>query len=398
MTRCRVSRTGTTAPTPRAMLIAAMSMLLLFGAIAMPYRGVANDTRAGNDISIRSTERIQESIYILAGSVEFDGTAERDLNVIAGDATIDGTVRGTLHLAAGTSELGGTVEGSVYIASGRTRITGTVEGDVVMASGELELTSSGRIGGGLFVLSGQIDLRGTVEGDISGTVGRTTLGGITNGEVDLSTGEFSIINTARVNGEVTYTGRNNPNIDGSAVVTQGVTHEELDPWGGGDHPLGRASGNLLRSLWGLLAGVLLVLVAPRLADHLGANGRRTVRALVFGLIGVIAVPIAVLLLMVSVVGLSAGLVALATFLMLLYLSQVIVGLTIGRSILPKSWNDGSRGFHLLAMTLGVIVLSVTRFIPLPYLHGVISILVTLWGVGAALMLFWNRSTDPTTSF
>jgi hypothetical protein len=267
-----------------------------------------------------------------------------------------------------------------------------------MASGELELTSSGRIGGGLIVLGGQINLRGTVEGDISGTVGRTTLGGITNGEVDLSTGEFSIINTARVNGEVTYTGRNDPNIDGSAVVAQGVTHEKLDPWGGGDHPLGRASGNLLRSLWGLLAGVLLVLVAPRLADHLGANGRRTVRALVFGLIGVIAVPIAVLLLMVSVVGLSAGLVALATFLMLLYLSQVIVGMTIGRSILPRSWNDGSRGFHLLAMTLGVILLSATRFFPLPYLHGVISILVTLWGVGAALMLFWNRSTDPTTSF
>ena len=171
MTRCRVSRTGTSAPTPRAMLIAALSMLMLFGAIAMPYRSVANDTRTGNDVSIDSTERIQDSIYILAGSVEFDGTAERDLNIIAGDATIDGNVLGTLHLAAGTSELGGTVQGSVYIASGRTRITGTVEGDVVMASGELELTSSGRIGGGLIVLGGQIDLRGTVEGDISGTVG-----------------------------------------------------------------------------------------------------------------------------------------------------------------------------------------------------------------------------------
>ena len=200
-----------------------------------------------------------------------------------------------------------------------------------------------------------------------------------------------------MNGKVTYTGRNEPNIDGSAVVAQGVTHEELDPWGGGDNPLGRASGNLLRSLWGLLAGVLMVLVAPRLADHLGANGRRTVRALVIGLVGVIAVPIAVLVLMVSVVGLSAGLVARRHSSCSWYLSQVIVGLTIGRSILPSSWNDGSRGFHLLAMTLGVILLSATRFIPLPYLHGVISILVTLWGVGAALMLFWNRSTDATVS-
>jgi hypothetical protein len=143
---------------------------------------------------------------------------------------------------------------------------------------------------------------------------------------------------------------------------------------------------MLRTLWMLVAGALLVVLAPRLANQLGTNGKRIIPALPLGLLALIALPIVSIVLMVTVIGFPAGLVMLTLFLIGLYLTQAVVGITLGRFILPKSWNDGSRGFHLLAMTLGVIIIAAFRFVPLPWVWGGVSLIVTIWGIGAVLML------------
>ena len=90
--------------------------------------------------------------------------------------------------------------------------------------------------------------------------------------------------------------------------------------------------------------------------------------------------------MATVIGIPAGPDRAVLYFLALYLTQVFVGMAIGRFILPNGWNDGSRGFHLLAMTIGVILLGALRFIPLPYVHGLVTLVVTIWGMGAVAML------------
>jgi hypothetical protein len=77
----------------------------------------------------------------------------------------------------------------------------------------------------------------------------------------------------------------------------------------------------------------------------------------------------------------------------LYLSQVFAGLAIGRYLMPRSWRDGSRGYLLLAMTLGVIIIAAIRMAPVPFLGPVVTAIVTFWGFGAAVMLV----TDLTST-
>jgi hypothetical protein len=38
------------------------------------------------------------------------------------------------------------------------------------------------------------------------------------------------------------------------------------------------------------------------------------------------------------------------------------------------------------MTLGVILIGALRFIPVPYVHLALTLIVTIWGIGAASML------------
>jgi hypothetical protein len=96
--------------------------------------------------------------------------------------------------------------------------------------------------------------------------------------------------------------------------------------------------------------------------------------------------VAIVLLLATVIGIPAGLIVLGVYLVALYLTQVIVGMAIGRYILPNGWNDGSRGFHLLAMAIGVILIGGLRFVPLPYVHGLLMLAITVWGLGAVAML------------
>jgi hypothetical protein len=89
---------------------------------------------------------------------------------------------------------------------------------------------------------------------------------------------------------------------------------------------------------------------------------------------------------VTVIGFPAGLLLLTLYGMAIYLTHAIAGMALGRFMLPRAWNDGSRGFLLLAMTLGVLAIAVFRFLPLPWVWAVISTVVTVWGLGAAVMV------------
>jgi cytoskeletal protein CcmA (bactofilin family) len=367
--------------------LVATGMILAFATISVPAFGVAGDVRSSSEIVIGEDETIADDVYLAGGTVEFLGVADGDVSVAAGQTTLDGMIAGSVQLASGQTEISGVIEGSLRILSGRVEISGTVEGDVVMAGGQLELASGGQIGGNLIVAGGDIDLRGDVGGDVTGYSLNTTFGGAIGGSSDINTSGLEITDTARITGPVSYTSRRGADVSAGAQLAQGIERQELNPWGGGgEDPISRASGSLLRIMWALVVGALIVIAAPRLADQLGSNGKRLARSLLFGLATLVAAPIVAIVLMVTIIGIPGGIIVIAMFLLALYLSQVFAGLAIGQFILPNRWNDGSRGFHLLAMTLGVILIGGLRFIPVPYVHLALTLVVTIWGIGAASTL------------
>lgn len=373
-------------PSSRAMAWTALLLIGMLAFVALPGWILAAETRSGSDVTIASTETITEDLYLAGGTVDFQGRAERDVSIATGQATIGGTIGGSLNLASGRAEITGPISGSLRILSGTVTLSGNVGGDVVMFGGQLTVTSSARINGNIVMSGGQLDMRGQVTGDIGGAVGSSTIGGTVGGSVDLNTGNLDITNTARITGPVTVTGKQDANVASGAQVTGGVTHNTVSPWGGTESPIQAISGGLLRTLWMLVTGGLIVLVAPRLAQWLGRNGQRVIPALPLGLLAAIALPIIAIVLMATVIGFPAGMIVLFMFGIALYITQAVAGMAIGRFILPSSWNDSSRGYLLLAMTLGVIIIALFRFLPLPWVWAVVSTIVTLWGLGAIVML------------
>ncbi len=74
----------------------------------------------------------------------------------------------------------------------------------------------------------------------------------------------------------------------------------------------------------------------------------------------------------------------------LYRCSSRLGLAIGRFILPKRWHDGSRGYYLLAMTLGVLFVGIVKMIPVPWVAGIVGLIVTIWGAGRSAHAVFQR--------
>jgi hypothetical protein len=92
-----------------------------------------------------------------------------------------------------------------------------------------------------------------------------------------------------------------------------------------------------------------------------------VASLLWGVGVFIVTPVAVLFLLLTIIGLPAAIFLALAFGALLYLSQVFVGMAIGRALMPESWRSRPNRWRLwVAMLLGVTFIVVIRLLPIPF--------------------------------
>jgi len=371
-------------PRGSRMGLVAIGIILILSTLVLPFVASAGITRTGATVDVGQVERITGDFNAVAGDITLAGTITGDANVAGRKIDVPGTVEGSLNVFGGSVTIIGNVRHSARIVAGQVDVTGNIAGDLIVAGGRVTIPSQARIAGDLIVTGGTVDFRGTVAGRMIVRVSNVTIGGTVTGDADVSASSIDVLAPAKIGGDLTYDSASTADVAPNAVVTGTTTQNKPLAFGG-------ASRNIfnpwLRVVWALLAGVVVIALAPRLMSAVGKSGRRILPAFGIGIVSLIIVPILAFLLMITVIGLPVGLIFLAAFLIALYLSQVIVGTMLGRLILSGRWDDGSRGFNLLCMTVGVIIISALRFIPLPYVSGGVSIIVSIWGLGTATMLF-----------
>lgn len=340
-------------------------------------------------------------------------TLDDDLYLAGDQAVIAGTINGDALVASRNLDLSGTVERSLAVAANEVVISGNVGHAVRAAVNELRITEQATIGGDLvafastiviepgvvitgdLIAAGNVEMRGEVGGDLRVTGDTVVIDGPVGGDVRPTSDTIELGPNARVAGDFQYTSDTEADVDAQAQIAGAVEREEpgsrsLDDAAGVG---GGAIGELFRLLAALVAGLVVILVMPRATVAVAESvRRRTGPSLLLGLILLFAIPVMTIILMVTVIGIPIGLITLATYLILLYLSQVFVGTAIGRWILPNSWGDGGRGFNLLAMALGVILLGAVRLIPIPAVDILIAAATAILGLGAVFVGLRRRPT------
>ena len=370
-----------------AILIA--MILMIFTSVSV----LAFDARAGDTITVASGDVVDDDLYVGAGTVTIDGTINGDLWAAGSKIIVNGIVTGSVMAVGQTIDISGDVGHAVRVAGTTISIRGNVDGDLMVAGGDVNIASTAEVKGDVPLGAGNVRIDGLIEGDIKGGGGEVTISNGVEGDVELKVESLTILSTADIGGDLSYTSEDKADIRSGAQIGGVTTHklpsvkeEPSIPF-----PLTLFSGivKIIGFLMALITGLVIILIAPRrLTSIAEAIRSRPGPSAGWGAIILFLTPIAAIIVCLTIVGIPVGLIALALWGIAIYLAQIPVGLLIGRLILGRFRAVEGKAIMVGALALGLLILKLLGLIP--YAGFFIGLAIAIFGLGAGVALIRMR--------
>ena len=309
-------------------------------------------------------------------------------------------INDSIHLG-GNVDVTETIEGPLTVAAGNVRVTAPVRGNVRIAGGKVEFTKDASVSGNMALAGGTVVIEGPVTGTVRAVGGNVTLNGAVGGNAKIAAGTLTLGPDARIAGTLDFTG-GQMRQDDAAQVVGGVTHHERSShrWHR-DEP--RTAGERFLRGWLWTAG--LIVLAALLAAALPGPSQRMATELrerpwltpLLGLVALSTIPVAAVLVMITIIGIPIGLLALVAYGVLLLLGYVWLAVAVGGLLLDRikpevaaqtAWRVGAA--MLAMLSLGLLA-------RMPFVGGLIGFVALVIGVGmvvGALLRRTTRSAPP----
>ena len=142
---------------------------------------------------------------------------------------------------------------------------------------------------------------------------------------------------------------------------------------------------LIVLLWLLGIGFVALAITPRGVAHVAERIRRQFGiSLLTGFILLVVVPVAAILVALTIVGIPLSIVVGLLYLATLYPGQIFPALWLGNLILRPLWRAAPPAY--LAMTIGVILFAAV--VAIPFAGWLIRLVAMLVGFGALWAALW----------
>lgn len=362
-----------------------VTLLMIFTAEPV----LAFDTRSGATVTIVSGEVVNDDLYVAAETITISGTINGDLWAAGSTITVTGVVNGSIMAAGRTVNIDGDISHAVRAAGETININGDVSGDVMVGCSDMNIASTAKIGGDLLFGAGIARIAGLIEGDIKGGGSEVTISNRVKGNVTLKVESLTILPTANIQGDLTYTCEEEADIQSGAQIGGMTTHNlpEVKEKRAKPFPFVLFSGiggKVTGFIMALIAGLVIILLAPRRLTSIAESIRsRPGASAGWGTLILFVTPIAAIIVCITIIGIPLGLIALALWGIAIYLAQIPVGLFIGRWIIGHFRGVEGKAIMVGALALGLVILRLLRLIP--YLGFFIGLAVILFGLGAVVV-------------
>jgi cytoskeletal protein CcmA (bactofilin family) len=325
-------------------------------------------------------------------SVTLDEFVPGNAYLAGGRINLDDRVGGSAFVTGGEVHVTGSVGRNLYVAGGDLRIEGEVEGSVRAAGGKIRVPRGARLREDVSLAGGSIEVEGDIGGDLEVYGESIVINGVIGGDLRIAGEDIRIGPDARVAGRLVYKTGGTFVIDAKAQVEKGIQQRDAS-----DHHwfrnLGRGDSHVGGGLFKVgvvLLGVLMILGLPAFSREAAATMRREwLQSAVLGCAMLIGVPLAAVILMITVIGIPLALMMIFGYVVLLMLGYVIAAIFVGDQALERLGGDRikSLGWRVLFLLLALVVLSVVRHLPL--IGGLAVALLFVAGIGAFTLRTWK---------
>ena len=325
--------------------------------------------------------------------------------VKAGDSvSVNEKMNGTSFVAGQTVTVDNQIDGILF-AAGNTVNVGSLSDYAFVAGANLNVTNAkfkdGWLAGSVVNLSNS-----TVERDlyaagqtitIDSTIGRNAflagqdivIKAPINGDVYIDAETITVESGVVIDGRFKYNEDAKLNISKDATVSRVEAYKNVSVNVDTEKSLGQVIvARILDTLFSflnlLVVGLLMILLFPRLFKKMKEiESNKILPDIAWGLLVLIAAPIAAVLLMFTMVGLSTGLIVIGIYVLLAYLATIISSYKLSSLLLGnKIKND------YLLLIIGLVAVFIIKLIP--FVGGLASFILLCLGLGLTLSLYKRK--------
>jgi cytoskeletal protein CcmA (bactofilin family) len=350
------------------------------------------------------TREFGSDYFGAGGMLNLTEPVEGDALLAGGHVATASEVRGDLVAAGGEVSVGGAIGDDLYAAGGSVQFDAVVNGNARVAGGDISVGPATIVAGGLSLTGGQVEFEGVAQEYLRASGGSVHLDGEVVGDAEVRAKELLIGPNARIGGRLVYHGPSEPTVAEGAVISGGLEYhaEDAGRYFQGVQPAVRdAATSLGTFLWFVgvfVAGALFVLLLPGFtSESAAAIGRKPLPSLGLGLAILLCVPFVALVLLITIIGIPVALLLMSLYLLVLFLGWITAALFVAQRGLAalRPGRPVTRGWQLLALLLGLVVLWLLQQIPL--VGGWIGFLALLAGIGALTWRAFNGRQATVTA-
>lgn len=350
---------------------------------------------AEDPLVVLPAQEVYNGDFFAAGrNIEISGTVNGDVYLAGGTVTIDGQVNGHVLATCAKFDLTGTVEKSCRVIASQILVSGQAKDSFSCMATNLQTTATALLEGNIVAIAGNIDMGAPLRGNLTAVSSAAKISSHIDGDVSGYIGKLRLTSKAEIDGTLDYRSDTPAVIETGAVVKGQVLQESsvinklMDrSW---LHQVVMGSqiiAILMNFMYTLASGYLLLRFFPHgLHSSIRFIGKKPVKALFSGAMVVMLMPLLVLILLVTVLGVPLAFAAMGLNVLGFYTAKVYVLFWIAERLMQK-WHWWHRGWLFFFCTL--IYFFIVELLPFGTL---LSLVFLLLGLGCMALYQLERFT------
>ncbi len=342
--------------------------------------------RVGENFFFSDTLSINDDLIIAGNTIKSSATIKGDLLSSSYRLVQNGIVEGSVIAVAKDVDISGQVNGSVSGFGQNINVNGKVNRNLIGFFSALNIKPDADIGGDVTAFGGELTLDGKIGKGLRGSIGTLIISGIVNGDVSVKADKIILMPTAKILGDFKYESQKQAKIESGASVsgqtfwTKEEAKKEKKPKD--VFTLKSVITEILFLLALMITGTVLTLIFKKKAYQAKrAVTASFLKSLGWGFVFMVCIPIAIIILIVTILGIPIAIISLFAYAVLIYIAKIPVATALGEKIIKAFGKEGEPSL-IPSMLLGLIVL--TFLLNIPYLEWLIYFIVLFTGFGAIL--------------
>ncbi|MEN6324721.1 MAG: polymer-forming cytoskeletal protein [Syntrophomonas sp.] len=366
-----------------------LTAILLILVVVAPSSAV--QIKSGDMVSVPGGTT-KGPLFISGNNLIVNADVDGDVFAAGQTVVINGNVNGDVIAAANSVRVNGNVQGDIRVAGSSIEVNGQIDGSMTGAGNNISLRDGARVKRDVLVFGDTIELFAPIEGQALGSAKQIHINAPINGDVQIWGVQNLLVGASTViSGKLSYRSDKPAQIASEAKIVE-VTRlaPQIRPETP-DENFSWFAALLWLSAWVLLWGVAYLLF-PALLPQMGRLAQQEPwAALGWGFLMLLLTPLAILILMITVVGIPISLLLLLVYIVVLLVSKIITGDFLARCISRYLKWDGRVPFIIpFLIAFGALIL----LSKVKILGFIISLGAASFALGMLVLYFYRWRTQP----